>query len=169
MLILSRNIARNINTCLNSHLSFRTDGVRTSQKCVCIYTAVYSQTRTARSIYKCYNISCIIPVHKVLFGASGMYMLTPLCSRSARANVLGSRDTIPRPGRGHLMLSHERGHARVAGYWVPPRRLRCVQARTPGTRVRPRPRPYHSIAGFFRYPLAAGRHDVIDPSRFYPK
>ena len=27
-----------------------TDGVRT----VCIYTAVYSQTRTARSIYKCY-------------------------------------------------------------------------------------------------------------------
>ena len=25
MLILSRNIARNINTCLNSHLSFRTD------------------------------------------------------------------------------------------------------------------------------------------------
>ena len=43
---------RNINTCLNSHLSFRTDGVRTSQKCVCIYTAVYSQTLTARSIYK---------------------------------------------------------------------------------------------------------------------
>ena len=34
------------------HLSFRTDGVRTSQKCVCIYTAVYSQTLTARSIYK---------------------------------------------------------------------------------------------------------------------
>ena len=48
----SRNIARNINTCLNSHLSFRTDGVRTSQKCVCIYTAVYSQTLTAISIYK---------------------------------------------------------------------------------------------------------------------
>ena len=55
-MILSRNIARNINTCLNSHLSFRTDGVRTSQKCVCIYTAVYSQTLTARSIYKQFNI-----------------------------------------------------------------------------------------------------------------
>ena len=47
VLILSRNIARNINTCLNSHLSFRTDGVRTSQQCVCIYTAVYSQTLEA--------------------------------------------------------------------------------------------------------------------------
>ena len=33
-MILSRNIAGNIDTCLNSHLSFRTDGVRTSQQCV---------------------------------------------------------------------------------------------------------------------------------------
>ena len=63
MLILSRNIARNINTCLNSHLSFRTDEVRTSQKCVCIYTAVYSQTLTAISIFKYVNIVCIIQVH----------------------------------------------------------------------------------------------------------
>ena len=63
MLILSRNIAGNINTCLNSHLSFRTDGVRTSQQCVCIYTAVYSQTLTAISIFKYVNIVCIIQVH----------------------------------------------------------------------------------------------------------
>ena len=63
-MILSRNIAGNIDTCLNSHLSFRTDGVRTSQQCVCIYTAVYSQTLTAIiSIFKYVNIVCIIQVH----------------------------------------------------------------------------------------------------------
>ena len=45
-MILGRDIAGNIDTCLNSNLSFRTDGARTSQKCVCIYTAVYSQTLT---------------------------------------------------------------------------------------------------------------------------
>ena len=40
-----------------------TDGVRTSQQCVCIYTAVYSQTLTAISIFKYVNIICIIQVH----------------------------------------------------------------------------------------------------------
>ena len=43
LLILSRNVARNINTCLNSHLSFRTDGVRTSQN---VY--VFTQLCTVR-------------------------------------------------------------------------------------------------------------------------
>ena len=42
---------------------FRTDGVRTSQQCVCIYTAVYSQTLTTISIFKYVNIVCIIQVH----------------------------------------------------------------------------------------------------------
>ena len=37
--------------------------VRTSQQCVCIYTAVYSQTLTAISIFKYVNIVCIIQVH----------------------------------------------------------------------------------------------------------
>ena len=49
---------------VSTHISlFRTDGVRTSQQCVCIYTAVYSQTLTAISIFKYVNIVCIIQVH----------------------------------------------------------------------------------------------------------
>ena len=39
------------------------DWVRTSQQCVCIYTAVYSQTLTAISIFKYVNIVCVIQVH----------------------------------------------------------------------------------------------------------
>ena len=51
-------------TLVSTHISlFRTDGVRTSQQCVCIYTAVYSQTLTAISIFKYVNIVCIIQVH----------------------------------------------------------------------------------------------------------
>ena len=64
IIILSRNIAGNIDTCLSTHISlFLTDGVRTSQQCVCIYTAVYSQTLTAISIFKYNNIVCTIQVH----------------------------------------------------------------------------------------------------------
>ena len=44
---------------------FRTDGGRTSQQCVCIYTAVYSQTLTAISIFKYNNVVCIIQVHSM--------------------------------------------------------------------------------------------------------
>ena len=51
-------------TLVSTHISlFRTDGVRTSQQCVCIYTAVYGQTLTAISIFKYNNIVCIIQVH----------------------------------------------------------------------------------------------------------
>ena len=53
-------------TLVSTHISlFRTDGVRTSQQCVCIYTAVHSQTLTAISIFKYVNIVCIIQVHSV--------------------------------------------------------------------------------------------------------
>ena len=34
-----------------------------STQCVCIYTAVYSQTLTAISIFKYVNMVCIIQVH----------------------------------------------------------------------------------------------------------
>ena len=37
--------------------------VPSTQQCVCIYTAVYSQTLTAISIFKYANIVCIIQVH----------------------------------------------------------------------------------------------------------
>ena len=47
--------------------------VRTSQQCVCIYTAVYSQTLTAISIFKYVNIVCIIQVHNV-------YVFTQMCT-----------------------------------------------------------------------------------------
>ena len=51
-------------TLVSTHISlFRTDGVRTSQQCVCICTAVYSQTLTAISIFKYVNIVCTIQVH----------------------------------------------------------------------------------------------------------
>ena len=63
-------------TLVSTHISlFRTDGVSTSQQCVCIYTAVYSQTLTAISIFKYVNVVCIIQVHTPPYQGPPLYRL----------------------------------------------------------------------------------------------
>ena len=74
-------------TLVSTHISlFRTDGVRTSQQCVCIYAAVYSQTLTAISIFKYVNIVCIIQVHKASRPQSEFCCIIPYLLFDLRSN-----------------------------------------------------------------------------------
>ena len=82
---------------------FRTDGVRTSQQCVCI--SVYSQTLTAISIFKYNNIVCIIQVHTSNHGGNLPLGPQEAC-QAARAVVKLRRFYLPnQPNCNHLLGS----------------------------------------------------------------
>ena len=104
-------------TLVSTHISlFRTDGVRTSQQCVCIYTGVYSQTLTAISIFKYVNIVCIIQVHRS--------NLTPPWLIRTRSPTTAAEDSV-HTGRGTVASIRQR---RAPGKATAPRAHRDRRA-----------------------------------------
>ena len=94
----------------------------TSQKCVCIYTAVYSQTLTAISIFKYVNIVCIIQVYRALLEKVawlGFYRPGPFSRTDGPLSLTSVWSCAARPGPascGPTQLRHLAGRGRFSLY-----------------------------------------------------